>query len=98
YPTFTRFPYTTLFRSVTYALPDRVELDALVVRVAGGRRTVLVLVQEVGLENLELKGNAQPVRESTWAEPDNRLARMDHRLCDERSEEHTSELQSRENL
>src|SRR5690606_41069184 len=83
-PSSTRFPYTTLFRSV---LGDRLDLVA-----QHGQRPAAQLAQHVGID--PLAGDA-PGSELAEHEP---IAGVVGRQLGDRSEEHTSELQSRENL
>src|SRR5690606_41274414 len=90
-PTSTLFPYTTLFRSDVHRAVARREHPA----VAGHRGAVLVAQREAGLEV------TVPVPGGLGVGPDGqaeRLVGVAHRPEGLRSEEHTSELQSRENL
>src|SRR3712207_8644532 len=85
-PRSTLFPFTTLFRSVdAHALLGR-ELDRQVEREA------------VGVVQLERLGGADPL-EPAFARPRDVLGEDPRALLDRlRSEEHTSELQSRQYL
>src|SRR5690606_40563020 len=86
----TLFPYTTLFRSQNLHLAF-VQDDGETARfwIPSGR--------ELGTNNLHLKGTGKQTPARLGAMNNGRLHRpaLDH---DRRSEEHTSELQSRENL
>src|SRR5690606_40003864 len=86
------FPYTTLFRSLQLHptsvtnIVDRLEADGLVKRVPhpSDRRATLVEITEPGRQRLQAATEA--------------VTSIDFGLKGLRSEEHTSELQSRENL
>src|SRR5690606_40137600 len=81
-PTSTRFPYTTLFRSGWLAL-----LYVMVLATAVGQQAWLYGVRGVGPSRAGIFGNLIPVSALFFS-----LVILG------RSEEHTSELQSRENL
>src|SRR5207302_10993703 len=86
-PTSTLFPYTTLFRSELFI--DRVPVD--------GRKTNDLIVLELAFDD-RLKSILQLAR-IKWITI--RLPELPpdfKELASDRSEEHTSELQSRENL
>src|SRR5690606_40662276 len=87
-PSSTRFPYTTLFRS--HQLVGVVELDfhgavGGLVEGLDGRLDHVLAQRRAGI-GLQAPGDLL------------RLLRVDVRRAQGRSEEHTSELQSRENL
>src|SRR5690606_41542710 len=95
-PASTRFPYTTLFRSLVF----RTEHMAIVLReaahthhaVKGARRLIAMALPEFAVPQRQIAVRVQVRIENLH------VSRAVHRLERVRSEEHTSELQSRENL
>src|SRR5690606_40230952 len=97
-PSSTLFPYTTLFRSLVE--PERGDRILAVAVVAGELRAVLEaprIGQKIGAV---IVGRAVRLERSPIAvrDGDQLVIRIALRRRDRRSEEHTSELQSRENL
>src|SRR5690606_41285951 len=91
-PTSTLFPYTTLFRSVVELLGQPLRP----VRVAFDAPTLGSDPAEVGFQHL---ADVHPSRDAVGVQDDvHRRAVLHERHVLDRSEEHTSELQSRENL
>src|SRR3712207_8311754 len=88
-PRSTLFPYTTLFRSWWRILMVRL-------RPTGCPRAILVKTKSQGRENRGQAKRAAQDAAGCGAERDHR--RFGPRERDERSEEHTSELQSRQYL
>src|SRR5690606_41979984 len=87
-PSSTLFPYTTLFRS-----PDVVEVDFLRVQASAGRLYVVFQLLAPFVRAVLLAHRDRPDASSDT--PDDGIFRIE---TVRRSEEHTSELQSRENL
>src|SRR5690606_41421025 len=96
-PSLTLFPYTTLFRSLVEHLAVRRQAPVEVGPVPGGRAdggVFLVEMRNIGLAR-HLVGLADMVASTALGD---RLAVGNDLRARSRSEEHTSELQSRENL
>src|SRR5690606_41251862 len=90
-----RFPYTTLFRSELVVEPAAHHREALAdVAIPHGGQAVIGLAAQVDIEIFGLEGEiGGGLRlEAEARRPAEMIGRLD------RSEEHTSELQSRENL
>src|SRR5690606_39401016 len=83
-PRSTLFPYTTLFRSMTARAIDSAGTRLLVLAGEEKRRTLVSAWQEQVPLRMPIKALLKPP--------------MDIYYSPDRSEEHTSELQSRENL
>src|SRR5690606_40996861 len=97
-PSSTLFPYTTLFRSDDEQIRLRVRLVLIVEQLAGAAEAGLDLVEDQ--EHVVPSAELADLRQIARRRHDNarlRLDRLEHER-DRRSEEHTSELQSRENL
>src|SRR3712207_9248371 len=93
-PRSTLFPYTTLFRSVvllTLGAPLRAEEPNL-------RRTFVVDVFEAHRDAVVNVNTTQVVRQRLGMFEDDPFSRPFYRDVKRRSEEHTSELQSRQYL
>src|SRR5690606_41310914 len=91
-PTSPPFPYTTLFRSGRVEARLRINMGDQLLTAAQGMQSGQALWIESQKRSARLVATAPDVRDSMMAlgeEPDDQMAR---------SEEHTSELQSRENL
>src|SRR5207302_3768158 len=87
-PRSTLFPYTTLFRSgETVAIEDQGHLFAArTPNIHPGRGRLVGWVEEHSVAELQLAASVE------------RFDLLQRTLAESRSEEHTSELQSRENL
>src|SRR5690606_41533386 len=91
-PSSTLFPYTTLFRSVVNDKPAVLEVDHVII--CAGQESYTAMFDELKAvgKNVHLIGGAKEAGELDAK----RAIRQGAELA--RSEEHTSELQSRENL
>src|SRR5690606_41877133 len=87
HPRLTLFPYTTLFRSPTPTLLPKVATDCPLESISSTRRLITRPSQDLASWNLA-SFFANTVKQSDSARAE----------ISPRSEEHTSELQSRENL
>src|SRR5690606_41696000 len=88
------YPYTTLFRSFgVVATPAVVAIGVALTRGRGGLALAFVVDGHTGARGVARVAVGDPVTAA------NRIVLLRaHHPADDRSEEHTSELQSRENL
>src|SRR5690606_42029698 len=91
----TLFPYTTLFRSEGYGW---ITIDKNVDPITASEKDILENKYDLNIQPLEPAQTPRSLSDTDFAFVNGNYALASGLKLEERSEEHTSELQSRENL